>query len=149
MNTRWISRYGAVLAALLYALSACGSAEDAAMAEYAPQQPDAAIQAVNLGTSDSERFDFDRTGTEFPDGTDRVLVWYRWDGADAGTRMDNRWWLGERQVLSQGEVVNDAAGNAAWLLMMDAGSPLPNGSYRVELLENGTVVTTIPFNIGS
>lgn len=152
MNTTraWSSLLtGAALLCGCWALVSCTAGDDAGMPEYAPDSPVAAIKAVSLGTSDDKRFDHRRTGTVFPEGTDRVLVWYRWEGAAEGLRIENRWYLEGNSVLEQGESVTESAGRAAWFLLMSAGSPLPLGNYRVDLLENGVVVATIPFRVGS
>jgi len=51
--------------------------------------------------------------------------------------------------LEQGEAFAKPAGTSAWVLKMGAGSTLPPGSYRVELLENEKPVTSIPFHVGA
>ncbi len=129
--------------------STSNSAGDAAaLDQYAPASSSAAIKAVSLGTSSDDTFDPEQTGTQFPAGTDRVLVWYRWSGADETLRIDNVWYQDGEQVLEQGEVVGNKSGDAAWFLKLENGGPLPEGSYEVRLLEDGAVVTSIPFKVG-
>lgn len=130
-------------------VAGCTSPSDqAAMEEYAPRSEDAAIVAVSLGTNDSDTWDPSQAGTEFSAGTDRVAVWYRWEGAASGLRIDNRWSTGGEVVLEQGENVSEPTGSAAWYLKSATGGALQSGSYQVELLEDGEVVATIPFQVG-
>jgi hypothetical protein len=148
MNVRSpsVSRFALLASAI--GMAACTAGDDAAMEEYAPSSNDAAIVAVSLGTNDADTWDPAQAGTEFPEGTDRIVVWYRWEGAEDGLKIDNRWSSDGAVILEQGENVSEPAGSAAWFLKMGAGGPLPAGSYEVELLANGAVVTTIPCRIG-
>lgn len=125
------------------------AAESAALAQYAPRTPGAAIKAVSLSSSDGDAFNASRVGTAYPDSTRRVVVWYRWAGADTNAKVAIHWFKGDNKVLEQGEAFAKPAGSSAWVLKMDAGGTLPSGNYRVELLENEKTVTTIPFNVGT
>ena len=138
-----------LLFALALGLTACGKAEDFALSEYAPKSASASIKAVSLGTSDSNQFDAQRVATQFPAGTKKVLVWYRWEGADIDKKVAINWLLDGTPVLQQGEAFGKESGSAAWILEMGAGGDLPSAGYKVELLENGSVVTTIPFQVGN
>jgi hypothetical protein len=104
---------------------------------------------VSLSSSDGDAFDASRVGTAYPDSIRRVVVWYRWAGADPNAKVAIHWFKGDDKVLEQGEAFAKPAGSSAWVLKMDAGGTLPSGSYRVELLENEKTVTTIPFNVGT
>lgn len=150
---RFVALVTAAVVAAMITL-ACSSTsnpagDDAALEQYAPKSESAAIKAVSLGTSSGDSFDPKRTGTQFPEGTDRVVVWYRWSGADKSLRIDNVWYQEGESVLEQGEVVGKESGDAAWLLKLETGGALPEGSYEVRLLEDGNVVTTIPFKVGN
>lgn len=123
-------------------------ADDDAFRQYAPQDSHAAIKAVSVGTSAHDKFDPARTGTSFPEGTQQVLVWYRWADAQPGKKIGIQWSLGGATVLEQGETIDKPAGTAAWFLKLSKGSPLPSGNYQVELLEDDKVMTAIPFTIG-
>ncbi len=125
------------------------AAEGAALGAYAPRSPKAAIKAVSLSSSDHNAFDPARVGTAYPDTTRQVVVWYRWAGADPAAKVAIHWFQGETKVLEQGEAFAKPAGSSAWVLKMGAGSTLPPGSYRVELLENEKPVTSIPFHVGA
>jgi hypothetical protein len=125
------------------------AAEKTALSQYAPRSPDAAIKAVSLSSSDRETFDPARAGTTYPDTTRQVVVWYRWAGADPAAKVGIHWFKGNEKVLEQGEAFAKASGSSAWVLKMDAGGTLPADNYRVELLENGKQVTTIPFQVGA
>lgn len=125
------------------------AAEGAALAQYAPRSPNAAIKAVSLSSSDRNTFDPTRAGTAYADTTRQVVVWYRWAGADPAAKVAIHWFKGDNQVLEQGEAFAKPAGSSAWVLKMDAGGTLPSGNYRVDLLENDKPVTSIPFNIGT
>lgn len=144
---RWILYASAV------ALTACTTgdkaAEASALGAYAPRSPNAAIKAVSLSSSDHNAFDPTRAGTAYPDTTRQVVVWYRWAGADPAAKVAIHWFKGETKVLEQGEAFAKPAGSSAWVLKMGAGSTLPPGSYRVELLENEKPVTSIPFQVGA
>jgi hypothetical protein len=125
------------------------AAEKTALSQYAPRSPDAAIKAVSLSSSDREAFDPARAGTTYPDTTRRVVVWYRWAGADPAAKVDIHWFKGNEKVLEQGEAFAKPSGSSAWVLKMDAGGTLPADNYRVDLLENGKQVTSIPFQVGA
>jgi len=118
-----------------------------ALEQYRPKAAGAVIKAASLSASDRDSFDPKRVGTEFREGVTHVVVWYRWEGAKSGHRVDIHWSLEGSRVLEQGEAIKKAAGTEAWVLKT-TGGPLPAGNYRVELLENGKAVTTIPFRIG-
>lgn len=132
----------------LLALSACTTPDKVALEEYAPQSPDADIEEVSLSASENDTFDPERVGTEFPDTTKQVAVWYKWDDADSGKKVGIRWSKDGEVVLEQGETLAKLAGASAYVLKMAAGSKLPIGDYQVELLENGVAVTKIPFKVG-
>ena len=117
------------------------------LARFAPAG-EAWIEAVDLGTNSLESFDPGQSATTFPASTERVVVWYRWQGAEIGKRIDNRWSYQGSVVLEQGEALQHAEGTAAWFLMSEDGGPLPEGDYQVELVEDGRAVTTIPFSVG-
>jgi hypothetical protein len=146
-NPRWSRRLTFVPA--LLALSACTTPDKVALEEYAPQSPEADIEAVSLSASDDDTFDPERVGTEFPDTTKQVAVWYRWDDADSGKKVGIRWSKNGEVVLEQGDTLAKVSGASAYVLKMAAGSKLPIGDYQVELLEDGVAVTKIPFKVGS
>lgn len=144
---RWSLRLALVPA--LLALSACTTPDKVALEEYAPKSADADIEAVSLSASDDDTFDPERVGTEFPDTTTQVAVWYRWDDADSGKKVGIRWSKNGEVVLEQGDTLAKVSGASAYVLKMAAGSKLPIGDYQVELLEDGLAVTKIPFKVGS
>ena len=132
----------------LLALGACTAPDKVALEEYAPASPDADIEAVSLSASDNDTFDPERVGTEFPDTTEQVAVWYKWDNADSGKKVGIRWSKDGEVVLEQGDTLAKISGASAYVLKMAAGSKLPIGDYQVELLEDGVAVTKIPFKVG-
>lgn len=134
---------------LTLGLIACGQKEDFALKEYAPKSAKASIKNVSLSTSDSNKFDPQRVATQFPAGTKKVLVWYRWEDGDKDKKVDIHWSMGSTSLLKQGEALGGKSGTAAWIMQLGAGGDLPSGNYKVELLENGSVVTAIPFRVGS
>jgi hypothetical protein len=136
----------AVIVMLL--LGACTSPDKTALKEYTPKSPDADIRAVSLSASDKETFDPERVGTEFPDSTKQVAVWYRWEDADSGKKVGIRWSKSGEAVLEQADTLLKPSGESAFVLKMAAGSRLPNGDYQVELLEESVAVTKIPFKVG-
>lgn len=133
----------------LLVLGACTTPDKVALEEYAPKSPDADIEAVSLSASDDDKFDPSRVGTEFPDTTEQVAVWYKWDDADSGKKVGIRWSKDGEVVLEQGDTLVKVTGSSAYVLKMAAGSKLPIGNYQVELLENGVAVTKIPFKVGA
>jgi hypothetical protein len=138
-----------LLAGLVATAAACTGGDKVALEEYAPQSPDADIEAVSLSASDDDTFDPERVGTEFPDTAKQVAVWYRWDGADSGKKVGIRWSKDGEVVLEQGDTLAKVSGASAYVLKMAEGSKLPIGDYQVELLEDGVAVTKIPFKVGS
>lgn len=145
--SRFFRRFAFVPA--LLALGACTTPDKVALEEYAPKSSDADIQAVSLSASDEDAFDAERVGTEFPDTTRQVAVWYRWNDADSGKKVGIRWTRGGEVVLNQSDTLLKAAGASSYVLKMAAGSKLPIGDYQVELLEDGVAVTKIPFKVGA
>ena len=115
--------------------------------QFAPKNTDAAIKDVSLCSSETSQFDPRKVGTTFQRGVKNVVAWYRWEGSPTGRRMDVRWSREGKQLLTQGENVDEASGESSWTLAMSSGGPLPAGGYRVELIEDGKTVTAIPFQI--
>ena len=89
-----------------------------------------------------------RVSTKFAHGVKEVMIWYRWEGAIKGHRVDVRWSKNGSVVLTQGEFIQQPSGSVSWFLARNKGEPLPAGMYQVELRENGELVTAIPFRIG-
>lgn len=119
------------------------------LAQYAPKASEAVIKAVSLSSGDSTDLNPAAIGTEIPEGARRVVAWYYWDGAKPGHKVDIRWSKDGTTILEQSEQIAEPRGSSAWFLDMTGGnSPLPAGSYIVELQENGKQVTAIPFRIG-
>jgi len=138
----------AVLLALLVGAVLGAAAQDPpTLDQYRPRDRAAVIKTVSLSASDRNRFDARRVGTEFPASVTHVVVWYRWEGAPPGHRVDIHWYLEGARILEQGEAIGKATGSEAWVLQT-SGGPLPAGSYRVDLLEGSKAVTTIPFRVG-
>jgi len=146
-DTHWPGCYAFLLA--LLTLGGCTSPDKVALKEYAPKSADADIEAVSLSASSNDTFDPTRVGTEFPDTTQQVAVWYRWGKADSGKKVGIRWSKDGEVVLEQADTLAKVSGASAYVLKMAAGSKLPVGGYQVELLENGVAVTKIPFKVGS
>ena len=110
--------------------------------KYKPKAASAAIKAVSLGASDNDDFDAKRTGTQFPEGVRRVVVYYVWEGAAKGVRVDARWYKDKSVIAEKAYTLTTATGFGVF-----SAGPLAAGNYRVELLENGQAVTAIPFGI--
>ena len=134
------------VAGLLFALQAY-AADPPTLDQYKPKDAQAAIKAISLGAADKQAFDATRVGTDFPKGTSHVLVWYRWSGSQPGHRVNVHWYHAGTKVLEQGDPLKTSSGSEAWALKTTGGA-LPAGSYKVDVLENGKVVTSIPFSIG-
>ena len=146
-DSHWPGCYAFVMA--LLTLSACTTPDKVALEQYAPQSPDADIEAVSLSASSDDSFEPSRVGTEFPDTTQQVAVWYKWNGADSGKKVAIRWTKGGEVVLDQSDTLLKTSGASSYVLKMAAGSRLPIGDYQVELLEDGVAVTKIPFKVGA
>ena len=108
-----------------------------------------AIKDARLGYTDADEdlFDPNRIGTRFPQGVSRLVAWFRYAPA-AGHQLSSRWYLANELVYtSEPLALADTAGSSFWDLVNGSGLPLPAGDYRVELLEDGAVVTAIPFEV--
>ncbi|MGH7549191.1 MAG: hypothetical protein ACREK3_00370 [Gemmatimonadota bacterium] len=127
------------------------------LADFAPEEI-AVITDVSLSGYAAEppkhsdgRYILDpaRIGTEFSADTRSVLLWFRWDGAGPGTTPATvHWYLNCELGLEQDAPLDSEAGSR--IILLGGGSdPLPTGGYRVEILEDGTRVATIPFTIGT
>lgn len=127
------------------------------MAPYAPDDPAAAIKDVSLSgypgdppahTDGRWILDPARVGTEFSAGTRAVLLWFRWEGDRAGTiPLTVHWYLNCESGLKQDAPLEFETGSR--IVKLGGSGSLPSGAYRVEILEDGNRVVTIPFTIGS
>jgi hypothetical protein len=116
--------------------------------QFAPNAPTATIKAVSLSSSKrGTAFDPTSVGTSFAAGVEHVILWYRWQGAEKGRRLDIQWAKDGEVVLEQWQVLQEPSGNASWHLEKDPAGPLPPGQYQVTILENRTRVTEIPFQV--
>src|SRR3989442_4625863 len=116
--------------------------------QFAPTDPTATIKAVSLSSrGGGTAFDPTKAGTLFTDGVEHVVLWYRWQGAENGRRVEIQWAKDGEIVLEQWEVLQEPSGAASWYLGKDGAGPLPAGRYQVTFIENGTRVTEIPFQI--
>jgi hypothetical protein len=145
----------ALVASLALLASACschakvGSIHPAReLVQYRPKDPAAKISAVSLSESTSANFDESRVGTSLPASATHAVVWYQWQGADPGRKVEIHWYKGEQPVLTQEDAMSTPSGESAWVLMPSHGGTLPVGSYHVDLLEGGKVVTSVPFSVG-
>ncbi len=129
------------------AASASGTKQYPLLDQFTPKDPGAAIKAVSLSSSESNRFDPAKVGTEFGEGVQRMVVLYRGEGAKKGQRVAIRWSREGTLMLEQEQTLATPAGIAGKVLLMSGQGPLPAGSYQVELLEDAKQVTTIPFRI--
>ncbi len=137
----------AVFLPMLFASIATAAEPHLTLDQYKPKDPQAVIKAVSLGASNRDALDPKRVGTHFPEGVTHIVAWYRWEGAKTGHKVNVHWFHEGAKVLEQGEPLGKPAGAEAWVLKT-GGGPLPAGSYRVDILENGRTVAAIPFLIG-
>jgi hypothetical protein len=126
----------------------CGAPSGSEVAEHRPADPSAAIQGVNLSATDGEEFDPARAGTIFASGTRGVAARYRFANAAAGTRIELRWTHQGEPIFGQQEELREPSGTSTWVLRMGRGSPLPDGSYALEIEEDGEPVIRLPFSVG-
>ena len=91
----------------------------------------------------------DVVGGALPEGVKEIEVRYEWENAAIGHRLGVRWLFDDQVVLEQGEPVATAAGETKWALKSDDGSALPQGAYRVELMEEGELRLPVEFGIGT
>jgi hypothetical protein len=119
------------------------------LAQYAPKDPHSMIRAVSLSSSMNRDFDTARVGTKFDKGISSVALWYRWANATRGQILEISWSRDDSEVLRQRVSISKTSGEQAYALRTPNGSPLPEGSYQVTLIEAGKPVTTIPFQIGN
>lgn len=89
------------------------------------------------------------TDGAFPEGVKEIEVRYKWENADIGRRLGVRWYKEGQMVLEQGEPVATASGETMWSLKTEDGSALPQGMYRVELIEDGELRLPAEFAIGT
>lgn len=119
------------------------------IAAYKPTTPDAKIDSVSFGTNAKDSIQGATIGTALPATAERAIVWYRWNGAADGHHVQIKWFSDPDQpILDQEEKLDKPFGDSAWVLKKPGNAPLPAGAYHVELLENGAVVSTIPFTVG-
>lgn len=119
-----------------------GAAGVVMLDKYEPKAANAAIKSVSMSASDNDEFDSKRTGTQFAEGVRRVVVYYVWEGAGKGLRVESRWYKENSMVAEKTYTLTTATGFGVF-----SAGPLAAGNYRVELLENGQAVTAIPFGI--
>lgn len=119
------------------------------IAAYKPTLPDAKIDAVSFGTNAKDSIQGATIGTSLPATADRAIVWYRWDGAPDGHHVQVKWYYQPDQpIMDQEEKLEAPFGDSAWVLKKADGTALTAGDYKVDLIENGTIVSSIPFTVG-
>ena len=87
--------------------------------------------------------------TEFPAGTEVVYCWFSWQEAPPNTELVSRWvYVTDNiQVLDVPVRLTRDTSSGVFVLRMPTGKPLPGGMYKVDLMADGTVIRTIPFNV--
>ena len=92
---------GLVAVVVLLSAGIIGAAEPPSLDKYKPKDKTAVIKAVSLSASDRDTLNSKRVGTEFPEGTTRAVVWYRWQGAKAGHQINAHWYYEGNKILEQ------------------------------------------------
>jgi hypothetical protein len=87
-------------------------------------------------------------GPALAKGIHEVQAEYVWQDAKIGTPLGVDWYWHDDKIMTNGEPVATASGNVRWRLKMSAGGELPEGNYKVVLIENGKPGRTIAFTIG-
>ncbi len=119
------------------------------LAQYAPRDRHSIIQAVSLSSSMSQDFDPARVGTKFDKNTRSAVLWYRWQNAAPGQILEISWSKDGAEILRQRSQIGIPSGEQVYALRTPDGSPLPEGSYEITLIEAGKPIATIPFQIGA
>ena len=87
--------------------------------------------------------------TTFPAGTEAVYCWFSWQEAPPNTELVSRWTYvtDNLHVLDVPVRLTRDTSSGVFVLRMPAGKPFPGGMYPVELLADGKVIRSVPFNV--
>ena len=114
-----------------------------------PEDTSSAIEAVSLSVAAGDEFDPSSADTVFASGVRGVAAWYRYAGAGPGTRIELRWTYQGQPIFNQREELRDSSGTSTWVLRMERESPLVDGAYALQMLEDGRPVIRVPFRVGT
>ncbi|MDR3321075.1 MAG: hypothetical protein LBS93_01395 [Synergistaceae bacterium] len=76
-------------------------------------------------------------GTTLPGGAKQVCLWFDYTKARVGDALEIVWKFGERRIQRDSYRLPASGGVRAFYLLKEDGSPLPAGSYSVEIFCNG------------
>ena len=88
-----------------------------------------------------------RTGTVFEYGARQLCLWFDYSRSAGGDNVQVRWYYRNRAIHS--EFIRLSAGNGAktFCLLLEDGSPLPKGSYSVQISLYDRIFSDVSFVI--
>ncbi|MDR1482496.1 MAG: hypothetical protein LBI74_07720 [Synergistaceae bacterium] len=76
-------------------------------------------------------------GKSVQEGIKQVCLWFSYSSAREGDSLEINWSFEDKPIQKDVFRIDNAGGMRAFYLLMEDGSPLPVGSYSVELYCNG------------
>lgn len=86
-------------------------------------------------------------GNSIPYGTSQICLWLKYSSAREGSHLEVSWYYGKELVLSEPLKLMTKDGVRAFYLLREEGTPLPVGSYRVNVSTPAKVWSDIKFEI--
>ncbi|MDR3354244.1 MAG: hypothetical protein LBO21_04345 [Synergistaceae bacterium] len=84
-------------------------------------------------------------GKSVNEGTKQVCLWFSYSSAREGDSLEINWRFENQTIQRDVFRIANIEGVRAFYLLMEDGSPLPTGSYSVELYCNGRKKAGEPF----
>lgn len=86
-------------------------------------------------------------GNIIPYGPSQICLWLKYSSAREGSHLEVSWYYGNELVLSEPLKLMTKDGVRAFYLLREEGTPLPIGSYRVNVSTPAKVWSDINFEI--
>lgn len=86
-------------------------------------------------------------GNIIPYGPSQICLWLKYSSAREGSHLEVSWYYGNELVLSEPLKLMTKDGVRAFYLLREEGTPLPIGSYRVNVSTPAKVWSDIKFEI--
>jgi hypothetical protein len=89
------------------------------------------------------------TGTQFMSGIRQLCLCFDYSLASKRSDIRIKWYYGDHLVYSEVLLLSPGKGSKVFCLLREDGSPLPVGAYDVRVCYEGTVYSSLNFEISS
>ena len=107
------------------------------------------ITDIQMAHGMDDRFMPVLTTKDFPGGTNKVVCWFKWSGAEIGSDVSVKWVYVTRNILvtTAHFSIPRKEGGGGVSLIMPAGKVLPAGHYEARLTLDGRSLSSVPFEV--